>query len=201
MTNRLEEIFDHQLELMEKFHVIERENGFHRPDIIGLNLDHPVNQDRLRGLAWHCIEEYGEALDAEPEHRLEELADTMHFLVELILTSGMRSHHFGDSREEQLAQLMLKGVEENWPSLGPNELPILQLSFVAALGSAMNTLKNRPWKQTRRETDLGVYYARLRVALVEFLTVVCYMGYNAEQLHHAYVRKNAENHSRVGAGV
>lgn len=201
--NRLEEIFDHQEALMEKFHPIERANGFFRPDHHVIDLDDPRVQDRLRGLAWNTIEEYGEAIDepGPPSKQLEELADTLHFLVELMIASGLRPHHFGDPRQDQLIELSLRGVEQNWPSLSPRDLPVLQLSFVACLAGAMNALKNRPWKQTRRPTDIPVYFSRLKVALVEFLTVVTYMGHSASDLHRAYCHKNQENHLRIQGGV
>lgn len=198
----LTDIFEHQKELMRQFHPIEERNGFHRPDPMGLNLDRPLNQDRLRGLAWHTIEEFTEALDEPGESRLEELADTFHFLVELLITSGVTPSYLRQNIQmEPLAGLMAYGVLKNWPSYDEKELTTLQLSFVVCLGAAMNTLKNRPWKQTMRETDIAVYFMRLRVATIEFLTVVAYMGYPAAELHRAYIRKNDINHQRIQGGT
>lgn len=199
-TEWLTAIFEHQKTLMARFHPIEERNGFHRPDIVALNLDRHSTQDRLRSLAWHTVEEFTEALDATPSTQLEELADTFHFLVELLITSGVRPGWLSPA-QNKLAALMTYGVEDNWPSFDTREMPTLQLSFVVSLGSAMNTLKNRPWKQTERETDIPVYFTRLKIALVEFLTVVSYMGYSAEDLYNAYFKKNSENHRRIQGGT
>jgi len=199
----LADIFEHQKDLMRRFHPIEERNGFHRPDPVGLNLDRPLNQDRLRGLAWHVIEEFTEALDGPKDEQLEELADTFHFLVELLITSGVTPSYLSRhlSSGEPLTRMMSEGILENWASLDPLERPILQLSFVVCLGSAMNLLKNRPWKQTMRETDIPIYFARLRVATVEFLTVVGYMGYSAADLYQAYLGKHEVNQQRIREGT
>jgi hypothetical protein len=99
----LKTIFDEQAKLIEKYHSIEKDRGaiVVDPNDFG-NLDYRFTQWRIKDLAYRTIEELSEAtncLKSKPwkqseivvdkTHYYEELADAFHFLVELLITSGL----------------------------------------------------------------------------------------------------------------
>lgn len=96
-------IFARQNELMEKYHVIEANNGavVVMPHLFGVLDDRRV-QIRIKDMMERVIEELMEAAntlknkpwkqDAQPtdaEHFYEELSDAFHFFVELCILVGM----------------------------------------------------------------------------------------------------------------
>ena len=99
----LELIFAKQNELMEKYHSIEEDQGARvvDPEMFGV-LDHRFVQWRIKDLAYRTVEELSEATNClknkqwkqsevltDKEHYYEELIDAIHFLVELLITSGL----------------------------------------------------------------------------------------------------------------
>ena len=201
--DRLKSIFNHQRELMGRFHAIEQSNGFRRA-ALPLCLDRHISQERLRGLAWHVIEEFGEAVEAPINEFHEEMVDTLHFLVELMITAGCEVHHMVsvvDTEHDSLSYLYMQ-AEKEWPAgFSPPTVEVCQLSFVISLARAMHVLKNKPWKQTSREVDIPVFFARLRIALVDFIALCRWSGLPAQELYDRYFQKNAINHQRIEQGV
>lgn len=99
----LEGIFEAQKGLIATYHDIEKSRGalVIDPKDWG-TLDHRFTQWRIKDLAYRTVEELSEAtncLKAKPwkqsevptdiNHYYEELADALHFFVELLLTSGL----------------------------------------------------------------------------------------------------------------
>lgn len=98
----LEKIFEMQQSLMEEYEPIERDRGFITvPDKFG-ELDHRFVQYRIKDLNARAVEELYEAMNClknkpwkqsevttDTTHFYEELADALHFLVELFITSGL----------------------------------------------------------------------------------------------------------------
>lgn len=103
----LETIFNHQRDLIDKYHLIETELvGYYVPSsqvIVNgevkwkyagpLNIQDRASQLRFKDFAWRITEELTEAtlaLGEENEtHYLEELIDALHFSVELLIMCGM----------------------------------------------------------------------------------------------------------------
>jgi NTP pyrophosphatase (non-canonical NTP hydrolase) len=115
----LKAIFDGQRKLMEKYEPIESERGALtiRPELFG-HIDHRFVQWRIKDLSQRTVEELMEAMntlrnkpwkqsevETDRDHFYEELADTLHFFVELCITAGMDA--------EDLALLYLKKNEVN----------------------------------------------------------------------------------------
>ena len=102
-TDFLTIIFDRQAELMEKYGPIELANGTHVPsDRMHGDLDSRVIQTRIKDMSQRMVEELMEAMntlknkpwkqDYKPtnaDHFYEEIADCLHFFVELCIISGM----------------------------------------------------------------------------------------------------------------
>lgn len=99
----LEGIFDMQRGLLDKYHEIEKERGFIvvTESQFG-DLDHRFVQFRIKDLNSRAVEELYEAMNClhnkpwkqsevptDATHYYEELADAVHFLVEMFITSGL----------------------------------------------------------------------------------------------------------------
>lgn len=99
----LEQIFTQQLKLMMDYEHIERDRGFITipPGQFG-DLDHRFVQFRIKDVTSRAVEELYEAMNClknkpwkqsevptDATHYYEELADAVHFLVEMFITSGL----------------------------------------------------------------------------------------------------------------
>lgn len=100
--DKFDAIFKRQLELMEKYHDIERKNGLLQTEELPVNLNDPKGQARLKDFAWRITEELGEAMnclknkpwkqtqiETDIVHYKEEIGDAFHFFIELCILSGM----------------------------------------------------------------------------------------------------------------
>ena len=172
-------IFERQLELIHKYHPIESRNGFHIGDGIPLNLDNKRDQHRLKDMSWRVVEEIAEALDCsmEYEHHVEELIDGLHFLVELMILSGIQHDE---------VNMYVNKRKEGESILVP---------FIRELGNAMNCLKNKPWKQTHMLTDAIQYRKRLTNAWYEYMSIL-HTNLNNREIFILYFKKAAVNSFR-----
>lgn len=99
----LQTIFDGQIDLIVKYHEIEKSRGalVVEPERFG-EIDHRFVQWRIKDLAFRMIEELTEATNTlknkpwkqsevatDRVHFYEELADALHFYIELCITAGM----------------------------------------------------------------------------------------------------------------
>lgn len=96
-------IFAAQWELLLKYHEIEKSRGALVVDHEQFgNIDHRFVQWRIKDLAYRCLEELSEATNTlknkpwkqsevttDRVHFYEELADSLHFFIELCITAGM----------------------------------------------------------------------------------------------------------------
>ncbi len=116
--DKLETIFKRQLELIEKYHVIEKANGLLITEDVPVDLDSAKGQQRLKDFAWRVTEELGEAMnclknkpwkqtqmETDKEHFVEEIADAFHFFIELCILIGLDA--------ESLTNIYLKKSEVN----------------------------------------------------------------------------------------
>ena len=113
----LKAIFARQTELEEKYQGIEKKNGALVPKI-PLDMNTFLGQERARLLIYRITEELYEAgntmrnkawkstnMPIDIDHYLEELADALHFFVQLFLEIGLSA--------EEVADLYLKKSEVN----------------------------------------------------------------------------------------
>ena len=103
MSDKLDEIFLAQIELMKKYHEIEKENFLLQDHNIPVKINTHKGQARIRDLSWRIVEELSEAVNhlklrpwtqgtRDPinlEEFQEELADVFHFMVELMISVGI----------------------------------------------------------------------------------------------------------------
>jgi len=100
--DKLEFIFNRQMELLKKYLDIEEKNGLVHTKDVPVNLDSFQGQARLKDFAWRITEELGEGMNClknkpwkqtfvptDGEHFKEELIDAFHFFVELLISTGI----------------------------------------------------------------------------------------------------------------
>lgn len=174
----VEAIFDRQRELMSKYHSIEERNGFHVGEDIPLNLDDKRDQHRIKDFSWRIMEEVAEALDCmeDEKHFHEELIDGLHFLVELMILTGI----------EAKFKLNVNIAEPTVP----------YIKFWRELGNSMNCLKNKPWKQTHMVTDRTMFFFRLRVAWAWYMIILSQAGLTNSMIYNIYMKKSEVNKFR-----
>lgn len=177
-------IFSRQASLMEKYHQIEKDNGFHYNGPIPVNLHDKFGQAKLKDFAWRMTEEFTEATDSlllndGQDHYLEELIDGLHFLVELFILAGYKP----------------EGSMEDWfnADLGPSVQPY---QVIERVGCAMNCLKNKPWKVTQMLTDIPRFYAELEQAWIMFIGLMKTENVDPIGVYQLYFRKSTVNQFR-----
>lgn len=213
MKNRLEMIFDKQKELMEKYHDIEVANGLVQTEDVPVEINSRRGQARLRDFAWRFVEELGEAMDAyfvlqgelHPDVE-EEFVDALHFLTEFTILAGVESHevirispydldNFTTLADEAL-KLFLKFETKNPRGC----ISDLFTHTVTKIAMTINTLKNKAWKQSERDTDLELFHIRLRETWVLYFALMLSVGMYLEDVPELYLDKNAKNKERQKAG-
>lgn len=175
---RVDAMFERQWELVRRYWKIEARNGtgFAHVDRIPVDLHDRRAQALLKDMAWRATEEATEATIAlrddpdEPLHAKEEVADALHFLIELMILSGLNVPEVRErmflSNDEDLATKWFdvppgRSTSESAAALGA-------WAFVEPLGAAMNCLKQKPWKQTHVLTDQGTYLGHLHLTFARF---------------------------------
>lgn len=196
----LEAIFGRQRELMETYKTIEQ-----LPDA-PLSLHTMHGQRIIKDFAWRTVEELAESYEAwekhadrktQELHALEELADSMHFFVELLIFAGITPAQCLEVCPQFpfVDLLMQKHLYENF-----DEVRYIRTNaywqVTYKCGVAMNFLRNKSWKMSQVPTD----EERFRQAcLTAFLTLVeCWgtIGYGMEHLFQFYMRKSEVNKFR-----
>lgn len=102
VKDKLESMFEMQLELIKTYLPIEERTGFLHIKGVPVNIDDPAGQDRMKETAWRIVEELGEAMNClknkpwkqtqmptDQLHFYEELADFLHFSLELFIEAGI----------------------------------------------------------------------------------------------------------------
>lgn len=184
----LAQIFQRQAELMIEYKEIEQ-----LPDA-PLKI-HLANSQRIfKDFAWRTTEELTEAFEAyikhadllvQTQHRNEELADALHFFVELLIFAGI-------SVEQCL---------EVYPDYGPVTIKVdvsgsAWWSTVFEIGLAMNFLRNKPWKKSQVPTDELRFRQQLLSAFMRLISLWSYLGITMQELHGFYFRKSEVNKFR-----
>jgi len=160
------------------------------------NIDTAKGQKWIKDFAWRVTEELTEAFEAlefsekqaeEPEimeqymeHFKEELADALHFLVELSIIAGY-NHDIVTRQISKPIQFMLE--PDAWP-------------VVYQMGLMCNCLKNKPWKQTQMLTDRPKFESYLEEVWTQMMRLLLISMDNYEQVYLYYFKKNKVNQFR-----
>lgn len=205
MTCKLAQIFAHQHELMERFHRIEAENNLLETPDVPVDLNSWPGQARLRNQAWRVVEELGEALSAYnglTEAYIEEVADTLHFLVEFYIVAGVKPSELASpfpTTPDLLEEVFASATRYVTPGR-PVNLNVW-LDFLKSFTGAVNLLKNRPWKKTFRPTEYLAFKWACRESFEMFAIACLETGISSTLLHGAYFTKAEQNHQRINSGA
>lgn len=196
---RLWHILWRQQELMDRYHDIERANGFPIPNHSHIHDRHV--QARAKDMSWRVTEELAEATHAfkvhpESSHYIEELSDACHFLIELTLIVGWTITNWDnyfelDDSDDRLSQLFelapnVNHCSQNW----------VMWNFTEALGVAMNCLKNKPWKTTHMIVDEDQFTKSLAKAILWFFSIIKHAKLDPHGLYTIYYKKSEVNRFR-----
>lgn len=185
-------IFTRQRELARKYVNIEHKNGLRWTTDIPVDLNDPKGQAQLKDKAWRIVEEVGESFESfillrdDPIHPKEELADGLHFITELLILSGLDHNDV----EPLIEMTQLEHIADG---RAPKEAVS---DFIMFLGSAMNCLKMKPWKQTHVETDKSTYKEKLKNAFRYYIILMLVMMEPVDILN-LYFRKSNVNKFRI----
>lgn len=184
-------IFFKQAELMTKYKDIEQLPS------APVSLHTAAGQRVIKDFAWRTVEELTESAEAwekhedDPEvarsHALEELADAVHFFIELCIFAGITP----DQCAERRAFVTMTGFHPD-----DGVVTSAYWDFTKQLGIAMNFLRNKAWKQSQVPTDEGRFRAAVVLAFSELMSLWGILGCTYEDIYMYYMRKHAVNKFR-----
>ena len=180
-------IFARQLELMTKYHHIEKASGLMQTEACPVNMDTARGQARLKDFMWRITEELMESMEAahndHMHHAKEEWADALHFMVELCILSG-RGHDIFPHDEFKVRDQHISALQFStyWT--------------VYQLGLAANCLKMKPWKQTAMLTDSNRYHEYLEKAFHCLIILGTHHGMTLTGMAGYYFKKSRVNQFR-----
>jgi len=198
--DRLQEIFAKQNELFKRFSPIEVSNGIGYALVENKPFD--INcrfwQALFKEQAWRITEEVFECLDAitagQRGDDKEEAIDVLHFVVELFIKAQrLPSEPVGQIGPDKLLRLY-------------NAAPVTfiaknaALQLMGELGMTMNKLKNKPWKQSHKETDAVAFYRGLDQVFLCTLALCKAVDMSADEIFMTYMGKADKNNQRINSG-
>jgi hypothetical protein len=190
-------LFQRQQELMDAFREIEQLPAAPLP----IHTGH--GQRILKDFAWRTTEELTEAFhalmrttdDIEAKmHAGDELADALHFLIELFIFAGI-------TPGSVLTRMSIFPASRYNGHVDSERLSHLFWRVAFELGIAMNFLKNRPWKRKPQPTDEGRFRLALLEVFISLMTLWAELGYSETDMYKFYMNKRSENVDRIQRGV
>ena len=185
-------IFQRQEELAKKYNVIEEKQGLRWVVEFPVDLDDAKGQLQLKDYAWRIVEEVGESLESyfitldEIIHAQEELADGLHFIIELALAIGLKAV---DIKNVFMLEDFMEGMKHEY-------FKTYTANFIMHLGSSMNCLKLKPWKQTHEKTDKEVFRQKFIIAFKHYIALMlCIM--EPVDILNLYFSKSDVNKFRI----
>lgn len=121
-------------------------------------------------------------------HRSEELADALHFFLELLIITGHDYTWLEDKYVKYQKEVYLDFIELNY----------WEVSY--QLGMLGNCLKLKPWKQDEVLTDENKVEIQLTKVFYALLNCFAANGNTPEDIYSLYTRKNQVNQFRQKSG-
>ena len=193
-------IFEHQMTLAKKYVEIENMGTLLEGDR-SLNIQTKEGQLWIKEFAWRVTEELCESIEPVIEntdtlteehekHYKEELADALHFFVEMCIIAGVEANELvkieGIPMEADIAL----------DDIGLMELQARHFDVVYYLGLMCNTLKNKRWKQSQIMTDIPKFKKYLILAWVSLITCFKEAQMTDADIYNFYHKKNEVNQFR-----
>ncbi|HDK41808.1 MAG TPA: hypothetical protein ENG87_00395 [Candidatus Pacearchaeota archaeon] len=202
--DNLDLIFEEQMSLIKKYSVIENHNVKHvLIKDIPVNIDSVKGQIILKDRLWRVTEECGELYEAMVEenksHILEEISDILHFMLELMILSGISPKYLCSEiiRSDYNNNCKLKIIFFNTDFFRYILNKDLIFDIIMPLTFAGNCLKNKPWKQAFIITDIKKYHKYIIDSFVCLIKLCKYYGISSEDLYELYITKNKINQKRI----
>lgn len=202
--DRLKDIFDHKRVSSAQFRAVQAKHGLlYAPEIM---LADPETREGAieihKGIHWINLE-LSEFLGASDGERPEELADVLHFLVELCLLVQLDYTALpGPDRGEDYDRLdivLSASIGDGFVFEDPETNA--RFTILSALRLA-ELIKNKPWKQTlRTDLDLIEFTNRLLAIWYWYGATVRTAGVTAQELYDNFVAKEKINYNRIATGV
>jgi dimeric dUTPase (all-alpha-NTP-PPase superfamily) len=204
----LTDVFELQSKLMSEYISIEGKNG------IGLgllaasgtnSLDSARRQYVIKDFAWRITEEIMEAVEAwrkwqfsrsdtDLEHSQEEIADSFHFLVELLIIAGISDRDLMmDCQGKDPIVYYMASMSVARDQLDMDSRIVV---FLEALGCAMNCLKQKPWKQSQMFTDVKKFRDLLRTSFGRWVYMAQGFKMTSKNIIEIYLKKHRVNEFR-----
>jgi hypothetical protein len=178
------EIFDRQKQLMAKYKEIEQLPA------APVSLHTASGQRVIKDFAWRTVEELTESFEAfekhpgaevvARQHALEELADSVHFFVELLVFAG-------------ISPIQCYTRTGHMPKLVFNEPSWAYWQFTYKLGVAMNFLRNKAWKKSQIPTDEARFREAILNAWDALIDVWGSLDCTQDDLYTYYFKKSDVN--------
>ena len=159
------------------------------------------------------------------EHFYEEMIDALHFLVELNVLAGITpdaiqntclerirssfkvledSNGYPDNKKLELTYLFAAVSIPHWPVLTEGKplreyqqlVHLGMMDCFGFLGRAMNSLKNKPWKQTHMITDREVFFDNMFMTFIAYVGLMDRVGVTPDEMYNLYFRKSEVNKFR-----
>ena len=203
-TTPLASMFSRQLDLALKYKEIEKMGTL--LEDTATNINTKSGQLWIKEFAWRVTEELAEAIEpielnkklTEDHilHYFEELADALHFLIELAIISGYIYTDF-----EFFFRIEVLQLHELKTSMFVDNNLIQSLrnhhwNIVYSLGLMCNTLKNKRWKQTEMLTDRVSFEKYLKQSFAKLFFLFGITGYRQTDIYNVYFKKSKVNQFR-----
>lgn len=188
----LRDMYNRQKTVAEKYKEIEN-----MPEL-PMNINTKIGQTFGKKMIYRTIEELAESYQSifDPEnnavivdgidvHKSEELADALHFFLELFVVWGIGPEFL------ELAYKEYKYEEKS----------VIEAYWMATyrLGMIGQCCHNKPWKQSEVPVDIPLIRQCLKDAFFALLDVFRVNGNSDEQIYSLYTRKNKVNHFRINS--
>ena len=178
----LTKIFEFQRSLMDSLKPVEIELGY-TPPPVPLDLSIREHQHHFRMMSWYLVEEIVETKISHPEETAEEMADALHFAVELCILAGIDP--------SWIEALIRARSYEPYPE--PQTLD----HVILHLGMANNLLKAKHWKKVPKPTDQDQFRFHLKDMMVSLLRCFAQCGIDPSE---EYFKKHKINEQRIQTG-
>lgn len=201
MSDRLQEIFESKRASTARFRGLQHSLGGFAERALIYRADPATREGTIelhKGVHWINLELY-EYLHAGTAERPEELADVLHFIVELALLIGYDQIIVPASGGDRLETMLT--ASQNDAFVFPDPDTNARFTILAALRVA-DLLKNKPWKQTLRPPpDSEELVSAVMAIFYWYGATVRTQGMSAQDLYDQFMRKEKINAERVATGV
>jgi hypothetical protein len=206
--NTLEVQVEHHIETLDEFYQTAKEQFLSYEKLEGIpdwgahdfSIDCADDQARFKDmLEIRFVEELTEAsacLNEGIEHFLEEITDSINFLLSAYIMAGYSPLTDLPSIESFLAKDFIGIIKPN----SIDDMAIPAYNLVHRVGWACNLLKNRPWAQSNYLVDLLQFKERLVDLWIYFWKWIGSLGIDKKMLFDLFERKVEVNKFRIQTG-